>query len=70
MSKDQSTDYRRHEVKRGGSFVVERDGAQVSFIVQCDDEYAAIALYDDAIARAHRGDFQLNLVLNGVAREH
>ncbi len=53
-----------------GSLVVELDRNQVSLLIQCNDRYAAMELYDRAIKMAHDGHLRLDLTLNGVASEH
>lgn len=55
---------------RRGSLVVERDGSQVSLLIQCDDEYAAMELYDRAVAMAREGHLRLDLTLGETVLEH
>jgi hypothetical protein len=54
MSKPRTVKKRRMEI--------ERKGTRVHFIVECEDEYSAMALYDQSVAEAAAGTMDLTIV--------
>lgn len=49
--------------------IVERDGAKVRFTIECADIYDAIALYDDATAKAAAGGLDLTVATTSYSIE-
>lgn len=47
---------------RKRKLAIERDGSRVHFIVECEDDYSAMALYDQAVAEARFGVLDLTVV--------
>jgi len=46
------------------TLAVERDGSKVMLTINCDDEYAAMELYDRAVAMAKEGRLRLEISLD------
>lgn len=54
MSKPRTVEKRQMEI--------ERKGTRVHFIIECEDEYAAMALYDQSVVEARAGILDLTVV--------
>lgn len=53
-----------------GTVAIERDGQMVRIEIMADDTYAAMEIYDRAIASARRGRLEVIVITGGVTREH
>lgn len=47
----------------GGRLIIEIDKNQISLLIECQNRYAAIELYDRVVAMAHAGRLQLDVTL-------